>query len=171
VATFDHRFLGAAIEREIGVLKLERVVGAVRRAVHLHGPRLAQALVDAENPPPVDRGTYRRQFVTEDVRGGAAMYNSSPHGPIVEDGRRAGARMPPPDVLADWVRRKGIGRVYGPLGRGQRRRPSKQQARALAFVIARAIARRGLRGHHILARVEERLWPLVIREVDEELAK
>lgn len=61
------------------------------------------------------------------------------YGVFVEFGRRAGARMPPVDALIGWVRRH-----WGnaPLPRRGERRQAALRARA--FLVARAIARRGI---------------------------
>lgn len=159
---------------------LAEVVEVVRTTVKLHAPAIAQSLIDGEDPKPVDRGTYRRSFRAQDVRNGVVFYNSAAHGPIIEDGRRPGARMPPVDVLLDWVRRKGLGRELvgpvkasaGPRQRGAKRGPS-DRSRAIAAAqygialsIARKIKARGLPAHHILARVEARLTPIVHEKID-----
>lgn len=62
-----------------------------------------------------------------DVPGGvhAVLSNSAPHHPYVELGRRAGGAMPPVDKLSAWCGRK--------LGDP-----------TLGYVVARAIARRGI---------------------------
>lgn len=53
------------------------------------------------------------------------------YGAPVEFGRRAGAKMPPVDALLGWVRRHGGG--------------TPRQVRSRAFLLARAIGRRGIR--------------------------
>lgn len=158
---------------------LEEVVEAVRTTVKLHAPAIAQSLIDAESPKPVDRGTYRRSFRAQDVANGVVFYNSALHGPIIEDGRRPGSRLPPVDVIEDWVRRKGIGTTltgpvqasHGPRQKGRkgtsdRARAVANQQHGIALMIARKIAARGLPAHHILARVEERLTPIVRDRID-----
>jgi phage gpG-like protein len=61
------------------------------------------------------------------------------YGAVMEFGRRAGARMPPVDALLGWVRRHWTGT---PLPRRGERREAMLRSRA--FVIARAIGRRGI---------------------------
>lgn len=140
----------------------ERVIKAIRRSVAEHAPRLAAEVIDATTPKPVDRGTYRRSFVTEDLPTGAAFYNYAPHAAIIENGRRPGARMPPVLALALWVFRKGI--VKG--GRAKMVSEERwQEARSIAFAIARAIQKRGLPAHAVMARINARLQPLVERDV------
>ena len=67
----------------------------------------------------------------------ARVYNDSPHAVFVELGRRAG-RPPPVAAILPWVRK--VLRV-----------PARE-ARGVAFIIARAIGRRGLRPRFILTR-------------------
>lgn len=161
---------------------VKRAIGIIQRTVRLHGPRLAQREVDGISPKPVDRGTYRRSFHVEKIPTGAVIFNSAPHAAVIEYGRRAGSRPPPIDAIADWVLRKGLldrkvftkvivtpstirshraGRVVVKLRRRRRTAELKKQARALAFVIARSIARRGLPAQRILE--------LAARDIDKEV--
>lgn len=55
---------------------------------------------------------------------------------VMEKGRRPGARMPPPQALERWV--------HIQLG------VPNERALSVAFVIARSIARRGIKGHFML---------------------
>ena len=72
-----------------------------------------------------------RVFVAQ--QSGAARY-----GPVMESGRAAGARMPPPDALAGWMARHGIDPRF-------------------RYVVARAIARRGIKGRFFFRRATEAL--------------
>lgn len=167
----DHRHLGDAIERGHREA-IEKVVAAIRKTVKLHGPRIAQALVDREEPKPVDRGTYRRSFEAADIKNGAEFFNHAPHAPIIEGGRRKGSKMPPVDLIAAWVKRKGLGRVrIGPIQKGGRRRPNAEQIRTIAFLVARSIAKHGLPAHRILGRTTLQLTPIVQAEVDRALQR
>ena len=87
-------------------------------------------------------------------------YNDAPHAKFVEYGRRPG-KPPPVSVIAAWVR---IKLRVGPAVNSKTGRPTKRGERdpdagirGLAFVIARAIGRRGLRGRFI----RERTMPSV----------
>lgn len=145
--------------------KENQAVRAIRRAVQEHGPRLAAEVVDETKPRPVDRGTYRRSFRADDLPQGAALYNYAPHAGVIEDGRRAGARQPPVEVIEAWLRRK----LRVAIKEGQVGPMSPRAWRSAAFVIARAIGRRGLPAHRILARVNSRLQPLVLDAVNRAL--
>lgn len=146
---------------------VEEAVEVIRRTVKLHGPRLVQAEIQEIKPHmPVDRGTYRRSFRFEDIAGGAVVYNFAPYASVIELGRRPGGRMPPLSVIADWVRRKGIGVRQGPKqkGRGFKRR-TDAELRGIAFIIARRIRARGLPAHHILRLASAKLERVVGREL------
>lgn len=92
-------------------------------------------------------------------------YNDAPHAKFVEYGRRPG-KPPPVSVIAAWVRIKlgrGSAKAEGGVKRGaggrfvKNPRDPDAAIRGLAFVIARAIGRRGLRGRFI----RERTMPSV----------
>jgi hypothetical protein len=75
---------------------------------------------------------------------------------VIERGRRPGARMPPPEALRTWVERK-LGPEVSP------------------FVVARAIARRGIEPRRMLERAvegsrpaAEGIWAGVVRQLLEE---
>lgn len=53
----------------------------------------------------------------------------------VHNGRRPGAKMPPVDVILEWCRRQGM--IDDTM--------TESQARGVAFVVARSIARKGIR--------------------------
>ncbi len=141
-----------------------RVIKAIQTTVALRGPAIAQDVVAETRPLPVDRGEYRRGFHARDTKSGAVFLNSAPHAPIVEMGRRPG-RYPPLQVIERWVRRKfrlqlkrfSARRARGGAGLSERER----EVRSATFLVSRAIARRGIPGKHVMARVEKRLTPEV----------
>lgn len=132
---------------------------ALQVAVKSHGPRLAMEEITKVQPEPTDRGNYKRSFATDDTPGGAIFYNSSPYAGIIEEGRRPGSKPPPVDVIAAWLKRKKIGAG------------TPAQIKGMAFVVARAIGRRGLPAHKILAKVSVRLGPLVADAVTKAIEK
>jgi len=89
-----------------------------------------------------DIGATTRATVAENMSYGARVVTRSPGARPVEFGRRAGAKMPPPDVLREWASRHGMGGLEIPL--------------------ARAIARRGIKGRFFMRRTKERLHTVVI---------
>lgn len=133
--------------------RLERVVRAIRVTVHTAGLAIAQEETrrrTARLRPPVHTGEYARSWHATDLPNGAVLLNDAPHAAFIEYGRRPGARMPPPRVIEQWLEAKMRGRIRN---RGKR----EASAKALAFVVARAIGRRGLPAHRIMARTRRRL--------------
>lgn len=132
---------------------VKRAVEVIRTTVKLHGPRAVQAEISDMARAPVDRGTYRRSFRFDDIPDGAVVYNFAPYAPVIEGGRRPGSKPPPIGPIMDWVRRKGVGRQYGPNQAGKRKVTAKlgdAAIRSIAFAIARAIGKRGIPAYHIL---------------------
>ncbi len=83
---------------------------------------------DAQKRVPVAFGTLRRSIATRVKHIGgdivATVGTNLVYGPAVEYGRPAGKKMPPPRALQRWVVKKGMNK-------------------SMAFVVARAIGRRG----------------------------
>ncbi len=80
----------------------------------------------AREGAPRDTAALQRSIMTEKEPFLARIHSNLVYHETMEGGRRPGARMPPPDALASWARRKGY---TGSL-----------------FVLARSIARRGIKG-------------------------
>jgi hypothetical protein len=97
---------------------------------------LAQARV--REGAPKDTGALRRSFLREVRPLGARVYSQLVYAPVMELGRRPGARMPPPEALRGWARRHGFG-----------------TSRSALFVLARAIARRGIKGRFYMRAAAE----------------
>jgi len=89
------------------------------------------------------RGSWRGSALSTGIAFGGTAGSSLQYAPPIESGRRAGAPQPPPGALDAWV--------SSHLGRG-----------VSAFVVGRAIARRGIPpkrplGHAVDATLPERL--------------
>jgi hypothetical protein len=103
----------------------------------------------------VDRGGYIQRWKHSVSKQMVRFWNEAPYAIIIEEGRRPGARQPPTKSLIPWVQRKlGVGRT---------------EAKGVAFVVARAIARRGLPAHRILSRATEELGRALREEITAEL--
>lgn len=76
----------------------------------------------------------------------ATVSSSLFYAPIIESGRRAGARRPPLAPILLWVTRKL--HVTG------------DQASRVAFLIARSIGRKGIPGKHVFERAAQNLVPV-----------
>jgi len=143
--------LGAHIVRREDERK-KAALHALQDTVFVRGHQIAQEEVARTEPPPVDRGEYKAKFKVYNTRTGAVFTNIAKHAGVIEKGRRPGT-WPPRFAIEQWVKRKFRVR-YGP-------NPSGNWLKGLAFVIARKIARRGIKGRNIMARVEARLSPEV----------
>lgn len=80
-------------------------------------------------------GAYRGAWRTEPTDGGQRVYNPALYAGVIEFGRRAGRRAPPLKAIAEWALRK--------------LSLTAAAAKAAAFPIARAIARRGIAGRYV----------------------
>lgn len=106
---------------------------------------------EAKLNAPKDTGRLARSLAVEvdDLTARVFFQNEQLYFQVQEVGRRAGAPPPPSSALLPWMRRKGID-------------PS------LAFVIARAIGRRGLKGRFFMRRGAEaiqREMPAMMRDL------
>jgi hypothetical protein len=152
-----------AFFRERQVERYKRVVKAIRDTVILHGPEIAVHHTQALGKyAPINLGNYLRGWQAKDTEDGAVLFNDVPYADIIESGRRPNRRMPPTRVIEEWLEQKLRGRVKN---RGKRR----AQAKSLAFVVARAIGKRGLPGKHIMRKTKRQLDPMVRRAVREAL--
>lgn len=93
-------------------------------------------------------GVYWRGWRAGPTSRGAVIYNDVPYAPIIELGRRPG-RMPPRKAIAPWLKRK--------------LHLSDKEAEGMAFVVARAIGKRGLEGRHVL----EASIPDIVKRVED----
>jgi hypothetical protein len=102
---------------------------------------------------PKDTGALARS-IRADVRPfRARVYSPLKYAAVMERGRRPGAKMPPPNRLAGWARRHGI-------------------PQSALFVLARAIARRGIKGRFFMRRAERatlRRLPVFLRRMADEI--
>lgn len=105
--------------------------------------RFAPPASPAGQPGAVNTGALLRGWRAVPEPNGVLVTNSVPYAPVVEYGRRAGARQPPLRVIEQWARR--------------RLRLNAKEAKAAAYPIARAIAKRGLDARLILT---DKLTPL-----------
>lgn len=90
----------------------------------------------------VDTGRYLRSWKVRVLQKELAVrvFNDAPYAPVIEYGRRPGARMPPRGPIQRWAKRR--------LGL------SPREARDAAWAIAAAIAQRGLVGRLVLQRAQ-----------------
>lgn len=129
-----------------------RAIAYVRKASDYAAPA-------SENGSPGvhDTGYYKRAWKYEVGASRITIYNAAPYAGVIEDGRRAGSKAPPSDVLVTWVRRK--------------LKVPKAEARSVAFVVARAIGKRGLKGRHVLADATDAMADLIQKEIERAIDK
>lgn len=115
-----------------------RLRPAVQRGLKAGGRRALVVLRDATRRYPIrDTGRFQRGWRAEMSSWDQLLLrNDAPYSLFVESGRRAGARQPPVMALVPWVQRV--------LGVPERR------ARSVAFMVARAISRRGIPARPVL---------------------
>lgn len=102
-------------------------------------------------------GTYRRSWRTASIPGGARLFNLARYADVIERGRRRGSAMPPLAAVERWAKLK--------------LHLSKDEARRAAFPIARAIARRGLRGRYVMRRAKPEVTRVVVDEMRREVRR
>lgn len=101
----------------------------------------------------VDTGRAKSSFRVAQVADGAVVSNEAPYFPVLDGGRRPNRPGPPLEPILQWVLRKRL--VLDKKGKGHTRAAVRKspdlmaQARSLAFVIRRAIQRRGQPARHI----------------------
>lgn len=103
---------------------------------------------DARRKAPVDTGALRASVLTAYIgdRGLTAEIGTvKGYAPFVELGRRAGARMPPPDALKGWVARHGM-------------KPGAE------YAVARAIKKRGIQPRPFMGPAWELHAPEFVKE-------
>lgn len=116
-----------------GKLKNPQLVAAPLKTLLTDLGLLAQRVARQEAPR--DTAGLQRSLGLEVKPLYATVSTALNYAPVMEFGRRPGARMPPPDALAGWARRHGL------------------PASAL-FVLARAIGRRGIKGRFFMAKAK-----------------
>jgi hypothetical protein len=124
-----------------------------REAIVAMGKAVAEVERQVVPRTPVNVGALRAAWSTRVSRGSQAIkgeiVNPKEYAIVMEKGRRPGARMPPVDAIQFWVTRK-----FGVSGK---------EARSIAFVIARSIGRKGIKGKFMLEKGFKAAEPTVRR--------
>lgn len=129
--TIEVKGLEGLLRRASPQVLLEPVLREVLEGAALYGERAAR------EGSPKDTAALARSFSHEVRPPLARVWSPLVYAPVMEYGRRPGARMPPPAALSGWARRHGMA--------GQE------------FVLARSIARRGIKGRFFLRKAAEGL--------------
>jgi hypothetical protein len=130
----DARRVAAAMRRRPQETRQALKGALLRSTLYLEGQTAQRVPVDTAR----SRNAITSRIIDTPQRL-AGIVEAAPlvHMPALEFGRRPG-RMPPPQALEGWVRRK-----MGVSGRDVRR---------VAFLVARRIGRRGTKGAHMFER-------------------
>ena len=117
--------------------ELPRALEKARKTAATKAIAALRNRIQTMDHPPLDRKRYLNGWRVTSPRWGAiALSNEWIHAQIIETGRAAKSARPPVTAIQAWaVRKLGIPR---------------KDAKRIAFVIARNIGERGLRGRHIL---------------------
>jgi len=141
-------------------------VPAAKRGAVLAAARSVREMVSAtDTAPPAspngkpgahNTGHYKRSWKSRAEEFGARVFNIAPYSGVIEHGRRKG-KFPPTEPIARWAqRRMGL---------------TRKEAQGAAFVIARAIARRGLKPRKVMTNLLPKVQRFLNEEVRAELSK
>jgi len=111
----------------------------------------------ARKGAPSDTGALKRSLTVETTPLSARVFSVLPYAIVMEQGRRPGARMPPPSALAGWARRH----------------PPKGGGKSSLFALARHIGKRGIKGRFFMKAAKddvERQLPSLIDKAAREIA-
>ena len=109
----------------------------------------------AKQRAPRDTGALKRSIHSAVKPTSARVFSNLNYAVPVEYGRGRGKRMPPPNALHGWLRRHGI-----PV--------------SAAYVVARAIGRRGIKGRFFMKAAEEAIrvkLPFMLKRASGAVAK
>lgn len=95
------------------------------------------------------RGSYYTQVTGSPLMLSGKVASDLVYGQVVDQGRPAGATPPPVDAIEFWVRRK--------LG------VSGDEARSVAYLIARAIGRRGIKAVRMVDKAVKQAEPIKVK--------
>lgn len=128
----------------------------LKRGIH-SGAMRAQKLMHDKTvlAEAFNTGAFARGWKSTKMEWGSVLYNSQPYSPVIESGARYTNKMPPTKPLAKWAQRK--------LG------VSRDQAEGIAFVLARAIKKRGLPARNVLKDALPEIKTLVLKEIGHEM--
>ena len=127
---------------------------AALRVVRLMVERTRVAMPASDNGAEgaVNTGEFLRGWKWMAISYGARVMNDRPYSSVIEYGRRPGSKPPPPAPIQRWLQRR--------LGMDEK------EAQSVAWLVARAIGYRGLRGRAILTGAEATAQIEVILEAE-----
>lgn len=103
----------------------DKLEDAIVRGLQSAGQAMVGVVVEeidtAQPYPAVDRGEMRNSVNAENVSDGAIVTINAPHAPFLEYGTRP--HRPPVAPILEWVKRKGLATMFGPVRRTSGRGP------------------------------------------------
>lgn len=146
--------------RAVAAAKRGALRGALRAVSTL---QRATGLAPPANPNRIGVGGavntahYKRSWKAEQLPDGARVHNSAPYAAVIEHGRREGSAFPPLKEIERWAqRRMGL---------------NAKEAKAAAYPIARAIAKRGLLARKVMGNAQAEIEKGFLEEVRKELER
>ena len=135
--------------RNLGSL-IDETIGDAQNEIALLGQRMVQDIIRKDGI--IASGAYLNsissRFEQSATTFSSVIESAVSYASVIEEGRRAGAKQPPVEAIADWMGRKGI-----------------SGERGVAFVIARSIGRKGTPGKFVFKRAAEALEPKAVAAV------
>ena len=163
------------------------IVATIRTSLRMHAPALFQAAIAGVRPhQPVNTGDYKRSGKVVNIADGAMFFNPTKQAPIIDHGRRPGTGVSREgqEALARWVHLHGMDRPTASQMRFARSRRARKggatrfrrllqedRARGVAFLIARAIKRRGLPAKNVIGGMKAELTRMVLADVEAMIAR
>ena len=145
--------------------KLGHALDPVRHMAEEIAAELEKNVEQVAAPHLADRGIGLGEIKHDIAPGGVPLWAKvSTDNPVViaiDRGRRPGGRMPPLEAIARWVEHHSLTPVAG-------------RGRDLAWMVARAIQRRGLKGVRMFekgARATEEKLPGIIAKTEDEIER
>lgn len=138
--------------RNLGRMIGRNAVRAMRRTAAFGRQAVLRTSASLGPARPFATGAYEAAWNVRDTKKGAQLYNPLPYAIVIEKGRKPGGKMPPVSAIEKWLRVKG---------------KASGDVRSTAYLIARAIAKNGTKGRHIL----EKTMPAIQARAKVELSK
>jgi hypothetical protein len=157
MATTQTRRIGSTVEITIPDVPLftpERAKAALTEQARLFFTLALQELSGfISEEAPVGVSGHLAQSFASDISGSSIddltgrLFSDLPYAIVIDQGRTPGARMPPVEALMTWVER--VLQVPG----------DEKEVRQVAFLVARAIGRKGIAARHFVDKGIERATP------------
>ncbi len=131
----------------------DAVQAGMREGAQLLKGALVQNAIAATDPyQPVDRAAYKGGWRSNDVAGGAVVFNIAKQAIWIERGRAPGPV--PVSVIAAWVKRKGL---YRDVAKSAKSKAGQDAITHIAWAISKKLGAKGYAPRWVLRRAVEAL--------------